>query len=387
MPMKQALIALALTVGVVAVAAATRQAPPAALVTADNLRYVGAFRVPPGFDYGGTAPAFNAERRSLYLVGGGNQYLGEITIPSIRSGRIEELDRAAILQPIIDPTEGRLATVASSEVRIGGLALFDGQLLISAYQYYDADQTQRRSHFVRHPDLSMKGTVRGPYEVGEVGAGFTSGYFAVIPPEWRSEFGAPLLNGQCCIPIITRTSFGPAAFAVDPARFGDPRSRVPATPLLYYPSSNPTIGGYNSSGTLFNGTTTIMGMVFPNGTRSVLFFGTQGLGKFCYGTGEQCGDPIVPYQGNHGYPYQNQVWAYDAADLLRVRRGRAKPWDIRPYATWKIDLPFAAASGRLWGATYDAASRRIYVAAGTSDGDAPLIHVLEVSNANPGMFN
>lgn len=35
----------------------------------------------------------------------------------------------------------------------------------------------------------------------------------------------------------------------------------------------------------YNGATRLAGVVMPAGTRSVLFFGTQGIGEFCYGTG------------------------------------------------------------------------------------------------------
>jgi hypothetical protein len=89
-------------------------------------------------------------------------------------------------------------------------------------------------------------------------------------------------------------------------------------------------------------------MVFPSGSRSLLYFGTQGIGKFCYGEGTSdpslngkptpdgtiwCYDPDNSSKGTHAYPYVPEVWAYDARDLLAVRRGLKKPWQVKPYAT------------------------------------------------------
>src|SRR5213080_2377979 len=89
--------------------------------------------------------------------------------------------------------------------------------------------------------------------------------------------------------------------------------------------------------------------------KGVLFDGTQGTGKFCYGEGTDdpsldgkptpdgsiyCYDPDDSSKGTHGYPYVAKVWAYDANDLVRVRHGHLRPWRVRPYAVWTLHLPF-----------------------------------------------
>src|SRR5439155_9239330 len=151
--------------------------------------------------------------------------------------------------------------------------------------YYDAGSNAALSHFTSGLDLSVTGDFRGVYKVGSLNPGFYAGYMSVIPQEWQSAFGAPALTGACCYSIITRTSFGPSAFAFDPQKLGqvDP---VPATPLVYYPADHPTLGGWAASGPpnlYFNLTTTVAGLVFPSGTASVLFFGSTGTGEPCYG--------------------------------------------------------------------------------------------------------
>jgi hypothetical protein len=171
---------------------------------------------------------------------------------------------------------------------------------------------------------------------------------------------------------------------------------VPGKALVYYPQQHPTLGAWDASwnpgkGILFNGGTTIRGVVFPRRTRSVLFLGTQGIGEFCYGEGTDqrslagtptpdgttwCYDPDDSSKGTHAYPYVPEVWAYDARRLRAVRKGNKRPWRVRPYATWQLHLPFG--SPRIGGAAYDPSRGRIYVSQQFGDGTAPLIHAFKV---------
>jgi len=375
--------------------------PSGRLLYQADLTYVGAFRLPSGasggssFDYGGTALAFNPERGSLFIVGHDwQQQVAEISVPEVRqAATIALLATATVLQPFADAADGRMRQVESDQgqtVKVGGLLAYRGLLYLSAFVYYDGSGSQKTSHFVSSLNLSLPADVRGPYQVGSLGAGFVSGYFAPIPAEWQSALGGPVLNGNCCLSIISRTSYGPAAFAIDPQQLGvvDP---LPAVPLVYYPSAHP-LDDYGSKSTLFNGSTVMGGMVFPDGTRSILFFGKQGTGAICYGTGTSveadagkavgdgsfyCYDPTAPGKGYHAYPYLAYVWAYDAADLAAVKRGEKQPWDVRPYAVWSLSLPLGW-SGHILGATSDPATGRIYISQEYGDDTRPLIHVLLV---------
>jgi hypothetical protein len=108
------------------------------------------------------------------------------------------------------------------------------------------------------------------------------------------------------------------------------------------------------------GNTTVRGVVFPAGTNTVLFFGTQGTGPFCYGEGTDdpsldgtptrdgttwCYDPDVSYKGTHGYPYVPEVWAYDAKRPVRGPHGReaalggqaVRDLDARPAVRLTLD--------------------------------------------------
>ena len=342
------------------------------LLAASDLVHVGSFNIAAadreGFGYGGTAIAFNPANRSLFIVGIETQYqTAEITIPPI-SGT------ANLLQPFTDSLHGALGKIGDGELRIGGNLVYRDKLYVSGFLFYDAAAAQRQSHFSRSLTLS-DGAIVGPTRVGRLGAGFYSGYMGLIPAAWQARLGGPALTGNCCLSIITRTSFGPAAFAFDPENLGDAR------PLVYYTSDRQTLGRYGDRGPnpAFNGSTRITGIVFPEDTASVLFFGMTGIGPYCYGEAAECGDPINPYKGEHAPPYRAWVWAYDANDLAAVSNRRERPWDVIPYATWELeDLGDVSANFGIGGAAYDAAEQRIYVSKKYGDGDRPSIEVYEI---------
>jgi hypothetical protein len=142
--------------------------------------------------------------------------------------------------------------------------------------------------------------------------------------------------------------------------------------------------------------------VIPDGTRSALYFGSNGTGAACYGGGvsdpalhnvkdasgqNQCYDPVDSNKGTHSYPYRYQVWAYDLNDFAAVKAGKLNPWDVRPYAVWELKLPTPAAHMILGGATWDAATRTLYVS--QRDGNkgnfsaSPVLHAFTLSGSAP----
>ena len=143
------------------------------------------------------------------------------------------------------------------------------------------------------------------------------------------------------------------------------------------------MGTYGAPGShpQFNGTTRIKGIAFPEGTDSVLFFGRTGIGPYCYGDADECGDPANPYRGEHAYPYRMYVWAYDAHDLEAARAGSLQPWQVEPYAVW--DLGIDGTSEFSGHAASNPATGRIFVSEVTGNGDLPLIHVFTTGLAQP----
>lgn len=390
-PARLALAALA--AGAAAVGAAgiaqPQTLPPvsAPLVQPADLAYAGAFRLPPGesdrqsFDYGLTAMAYSPSRNTLLAVGHDwFQLVSEIDVPEPGiSAAAAGLPAATFRSPFADVLRGQIGKIGEGSAKIGGLLPWGEALIVSAYLYYDAGATQMRSHFRSSPDRRGDAGLSGPFQVGKDGAGFVSGYMTPIPEEWRAALGGPALTGQCCLSIISRTSYGPSVSVFDPAQVGT-RRPVPSRMVLGYPASHPTLGACEQQSTMFNCTTAMGGVVFPGRTRSVLFFGRQGIGPYCYGTGGvngECRDPVAEEKGGHAYPYVFQVWAYDAMDLAAAASGRKRPWDIRPYRTWTLDLPLSAEFRQLTAVAWDESRRRIFLAANHRGGER-LIHVFSL---------
>jgi hypothetical protein len=366
-----------------------------------DIVYIGGFRLPAeevdgaSFSFGGSPLAYNPANDSLF-VGVRGSSIAEVTIPSpINSKRVEDLPFARFLQPFRDPTEGRLRDVANEGAYVSGLLVHDGRLYGSGVIYYDANNVQELTHFSRSLKLTEP-SVSGMHRVGEKGkAGLVAGYMAAVPPEWQSTLGGPAVTGQCCIPIVSRTSWGPAAFAWNPAELrAGQTARV--SPLVYYTGEHATLGLWEGSNENYGGGVEMGGLVIPPATRTALFVGRNGTGPFCYGDGTAdesrakdsangerlCYDPTSSDKGVHTYPYRYQFWAYDLNDLAAVRARKKDPWEVRPYGVWPFDVPTPQPGKRVGGVGFDAERRLLYVAQMSADQDGyayrPIIHVFRI---------
>ena len=368
--------------------AATSSPQNEPMLTQNDLVYEGSFQLPYGptnqtsYSNTGTGLAYDSADNSLFITGHTwYQYTSEISIPVPQiSQNLSTLPVAKVLQPLTDALDGQLNQIAPNDPAsksIGGYLVYNGKLIISAYDFYDAGSNQTTSHFVRSLTLSSPSTLSGPYRVGTQYPGFVSGYMALVPPEWQTLFGGPALTGNCCLNIVSVQSNGPAASVFDPSQLGT-EAITPATAIVGYPYSE-KLGTWGSTNDLFNGTTQITGLVFPAGTRSVLFFGRQGVGTFCYGPGtsnqslagqpadngvdQWCYDPTLAAKGGHAYPYVYQVWEYDANDLLKVKQGLEPQYAVTPAAIWHLSLPFTSSttSISLGGAAYNPSTNEIYL--------------------------
>ena len=419
------------------------------LLQESDFEYLGAFRVPKtdmggplyqGLSFGGHAIAYNQINNSLFIVGHGHSQLtAEINIPEIiKSDNIENLKTSTVIQNLADITNGhRDKITADGNKDIGNGASMGGMmtwkykrkdgteenwLIGSVCAYYDGDYEAVKSHFATSLKLSSSSPqFSGMLELGTKPspvpqAGFIGGYMTPIPGKWQDSLGGKALSGMSGLPIISRTSLGPAAFSFYPDELVEKKSPAKATALLYYPLEHPTIGDYGSPGTLetsgrlYNMGTFQTGVIFPTGTQSIIFTGQYGLGEACYGQGTNkieeasmpnyCYDPSDQSKGVHTYPYAIYAWAYDAEDLARVKAGgrivdnpsenlvdgitktsteNYKPWHIRPYAHWAIKLPFADNTSGFKGASaYDEESKRMYLVQLFADGDRPIIHVFQI---------
>lgn len=360
MKVKQSIVVV---VALFCVVSAMKAQPPdpstLPLLTQASLTYVGGFRTPDqdmngeNYTWGGKAVAYNSANNSLFVGNTSGTKIAEISIPPLSMGSPKQMSMATyVQQAFVDPTEGHIRDISTSDTQIYGLLVYGNRLLGSANVYYDAPNRQRQSHFSRSLSLTTP-SFSGWSQVWDADKQGFLGLLAVVPAEWRSLLGGPAITGQCCIPIIDRTSRGPAAFAFDPALVG--QAAVPAQPLVYYDKDHQTLGTWESSNLTYGMATRIGGVAIIHGTRTALFVGSNGTGPGCYGGGTAnkalvgtlipnsqdrwCYDPVDPNKGTHSYPYQFLVWAYDLNDWAAVKDGAKKPWEVKPYGVWPLPLP------------------------------------------------
>ena len=382
-------------------------APPQAaaqpkLLKFEDFSYEGAFRLPredsngDRFGFGGKPMAFNPAGPSLFSATHAGR-IAEVDIPTVvNSADVTRLPFAKYLQGFHDPTEGRLKEVsAGGGAGLSGLVVQGNRLYGTASVYYDANNDQQLSHYSRSLRLDVP-SFQGWSQVWENGrTGYVAGFMALIPQEWQTRLGGSALTGQCCIPIVSRTSLGPAGFAMDLAQVG--RSKIDATPLVYYDGAHATLGAWDGSNEYYGIATVMGGVAIIGGSRTALYIGRNGMGPACYGTGtpnkalhhtpvgdgsQYCFDPTDGSRGTHAYPYRYQMWAYDLEDLAAARERKRSPWDVKPYAIWPFDFPIAEQGVSIGGVAYDASSNRIYLAQMWADVDGsayrPLVHAFRI---------
>ena len=334
------------------------------LVVKTDLSYQGSFRVPysdgtdeTSLSWGGVGLGYNPSNDSLFITGHSwHQLTAEIDIPALgQETDSSALPQASFIQTPEDATDGKLPSVSTPEEsvfgRIGGYLVDGDDLIVSGYDFYDAANNQTRSHLVTNTSLGDSSDF--VTLTNDVPARWLGGAMTTIPLEWRDSFGGDtFMGGLSGVSIASNSSVGPSAatFTRD-SLDGSHAAKL----VLGYPLSRP-LAPYDAHNDVWNGTSEVRGMVFPDGTDSVLYFGNHGVGEFCYGTGAECGDPVRSDQGTHGYPYRYQVWAYDAADLATVYAGDAAPESIFPYDVWDLELPYTPLTTEISGTAYDPAT-------------------------------
>ena len=372
---------------------------------------VGGFRTPdndPTNAYSGHALAYHDNK--LYMgvrQEGPNAKVLQMNIPSVFTNDPATMHIASLAQPAADITDGNMTELHPGLVadpgyyRNWGLLVHGGKLIGSAHHWYDADNTTRVSHFSHSLSLSQSSFAGWMAVWDNLKTGYVSGSMAAIPDYAQAELGnKPVLaTAAGGASIASRLSFGHAAFSFDP---GEITGRTPFTiaahPLMYFTEAHPMFPGHDAwpgegSGAgqggpndqIWNLNTRIGGIVIPVGSRTLLYFGKQGTGDYCYGQGtanialhgspvppandhHYCYDPVNPYQGGHAYPYRYQVWAFDLLDLVAVKNG-ADPWSVQPYAWWPLEFPVMSNTAAdneiqqrtIGGVAYDAANKAIYV--------------------------
>lgn len=346
-----------------------------------NLTYLGAFRVPRGdqFAYGGQALAFNPANASLFITGlDQSEQIAEINPPATlikaTSSNISTLPLATIRQNMARlkvQSQGNLV----GNVKVGGLFVYDNQLYVSRYEFYDAEGDARHSHCV-YPGTSLADTAKGMFELTSPGAAWVGGYMGKITPQYQPLFAnLPCFTGLGVVSIISRTSSGPAAFAFDPKTLGS--SPAPTLAMVGYSLQHP-LADPDVANELYTRADQVRGAVMLDD--ELVCFGIHGFGKPWYGeNGDGSGnnDPSDSGKGEHAYPYRGQAWIYKVTDLAEVSAGRKQMWEIKP--TIRVMSEFVGSNRYGGGAAFDPATGRLYVAnLHAEQFGYPIIHVYQV---------
>lgn len=365
--------------------------PVVTSIGAANFRYVRKFRLPPRasngatFAFGGTPLAMGYLNTTLF-VGTRTGEIAEVTIPA------PDEEFAVYAQGFSEPSEGQIAAKLPGAGLTGLMLTDDGHLMGNALVYYDANNSQRVSHFLRPRDLADRGNVSPLASVGPADrCGYVAGYMVSIPPAWRAKLGGSALTGGFGSPIVTRESLGPSVVSFNPAP-----GPMSCTPLVYYPSQHATLGGYavGPANPVFNMTAKADGAAIVGDW--LLLFGRSGVGEQLYGAGTgnpalagtiESGsdrwvfDPADSSKGTHAWPYRYQVWAYRLSDLADVASGAKQPWEVVP-TVWEMVLPTVEPNTTgIGGVAYNSGTRRLFVSQLRADQDGyeyrALIHELE----------
>lgn len=310
--------------------------------------YEGAFRVPKGVfgeETFSNNPYVNAqyqpiafdESENAIILGQSTQpadqpkRFGKISVPEIIDPAsvgfdINALKTASVLHELVDISSGRFDNLLksgeapSSEARAqpGGLLVVDSRLVGTMWAYYDASGgNSYRSHFLTDVTWDSGFGFEGLFPVGQsptgslANGGFVGGYMTEVPERFQTELGGNIATGRTGGPIVSRSSFGPTlwVFSLSDLDYDKP---APAKMLIGYDSEHKTIGDYSdSSSLLFNRSTGVNGVVWPESSDSVFFFGNHGLGlQF-----DNSGLPVSNDQQCFGYGTSNRQEAFRASDI------------------------------------------------------------------------
>jgi uncharacterized protein YegP (UPF0339 family) len=374
--------------------------PAGPLIQAASIVYQGAFALPTGgsstpyrqdqlgssrFGYG--AEAMSAYRDpttgklSIFISGFNQGQVAQVEVPNqflkTLPFNYSALPTAPLLQKFRDITNGDITATTSTlgfdsnGASPRGFLASNGRLIFSAVNWYS--YRQNASHGVASVDFTANQSWSGFYRPSSsvVPIRAIAGSMANIPTSLQTALGGKALTGGSSVSIISTSSYGPALSSFDPDSIGVV-SDFRTTPLLYYPENHPVCGNPgcdNTNNAIFNWGSSIRGFAVVPSADSILFVGTHGVGGYWYGgmTGPN-GEQELPgnmWQGPHSTAYEYRVWAYRVSDLALVKAGKAKPWDIKPYAI--IRLPELSAEdplGRIASSTFDQDSGLLFVATG-----------------------
>lgn len=372
-------------------------------LTPGNFEYRGAFRLPhvdenqkSRFPFGGFTLAFRPDGDpngeddgypgSLFTVGHDqHQMVAEISIPKPRylvDRRGKDLAAAKLLQDFSDISNGfiKKESLGTEPFKIGGLFVTQDRLHWTLYKYYNVDAQRYDSHATSSLNLANPDP-EGLWHLGQMNSGApewhsykNAGYIFDVPPDrTKNDLGGlNLISGLNISTGRQTSSQGPAMYAYRlPKRGTKSGASLDAIPLVYYPLGSGELAQHNPADHWRGGAWIKVGR-----KEGIIICGRKSLGPLYYG--EARSQDCTVDKGYHGTPYEPQMLFYDAEDVLKVAKGKLRPWFVEPYLRWTSKSPggglkeyfFDTCAGRVEGVAFDRANSLVYVI----QYDAALVH-------------
>ncbi|MBD1262806.1 T9SS type A sorting domain-containing protein [Maribacter polysiphoniae] len=353
-----------------------------------QLTYEGAFRIQASengisdLNYAQGPIAYNYENHSLFIVGHAHQQaIAEYAIPEIvKSETLSELNMVETPIQVFSDVLSQTADGNPEGIdRVGGLYYVNhggqAKLIVNAYEYYDAPADNTVSTLIVNDANALETTsVSGYYNFEGSPPAHSSGWISAIPEAWQEELDGTHITGHSSgIPIISRASVGPSAFAFDINDALNTTQSIKTNTLLDFKLSNPLHSDLSNESKTNDIWTHLSratyGFIVP-GTRTYLTIGSSGGHEsgICYkctqDNGNLCGGYCTP-EADDNYQY---YWLWDMNDLVAVKNGTLNPYDVRPYDHGYFNTPFQAnGSKKIGGGTFDPSTGNLYLSVQSGD--------------------
>lgn len=350
------------------------------LFNISDLSYEGAFRLPDAdfgissMNYSEGPIAYNKANQSLFIVGHTfEQAIAEFTVPSLSTSTLlTDLTIASNpIQTFVTVLNETSNSNPDSLDRIGGMAVLDingvQKLMLNAYEYYDAPGDNTYSTLIVEDINDLSNSAKTGYYNYQALAGHSSGWISHIPIEWQDTIGANYLTGQSSgLPIISRLSVGPSAYAFNTFAIEDTASTIPTTEMLDFSLYEPLREDlYNDS--LDNDVWTHLsrvtyGFIVP-GTRTYFTVGYSGghNSGVCYKCEQNNGIECPGFCAVDTSDYYHYYWLWDMNDLMAVKNGVLLPYDVEPYDYGEFSTAFENDYKQIGGGSFDDESGNLYL--------------------------
>jgi hypothetical protein len=350
------------------------------LIQSTDVTYMGAFSTPENSGFTGRAVAVDRNtvtgKSSLFYRGHDQSpdQVAQISIPDVlsKSAIYTDLPKGIFIQQWAYLTEGKLNTepsgignAAGNGAFIYGLLKHNEKLIVSATTYYSYEQTASigvsGTNLISTVDFQGFYALTGKVEIQRA----MGGSMAHIPPEWQSSLGGSAIVGNAPVSVISANSFGPSITVFSPESLGTSKS---AETLVFYPQSNPLCGTRGCEQTLnpnYTWMSGYTGRAFPKASRTILAVGIHPTGEMWYGgPTSPLGSKAFCDDGGWGQKatgMETRVLAFDANDLLAVKSGLKKNWEVKPYANWRLPEVERSSCWDIMSSTFDIESGLLYV--------------------------